>query len=295
MMLPISQESIPVPVAGSGDGAVGLSGKEFKSLRRVLPFASRDNTRPVLTSVWMRIVEDGDGSAVLADCADGFSLARMKLKIPKAAPMSVMLPAAFVGSVIKHVADDDEVRFWADDNNQMIISTQTDGRRITFASLLIDGQYPDTNALMEKEAPGENATAQARVAMPALERVTRRARIIDAPGIIFQFGASDEAAELRTLSSKEEGGEVIGETKDVIATGDDVAGEAKLALATNILGNLIEAGEAKLLFRPGVSPVKPAWFSTDDLEILVMPLHVGDMDKIDLFAVELDQLALVPA
>jgi len=123
-----------------GDGAKwNIPVKECKGLSRVVFAASSDETRPVLTGVFLQT----QGGSLFAAATDSYRLAEKKL-IKTAQKVSLLVPASALQELLRILPDNLEtVEVFAD--NQQVLFRAGDVELVT---RLIDATYPDYRKLI---------------------------------------------------------------------------------------------------------------------------------------------------
>ena len=244
------------------DGGVGvpMPARTFTECAdRVVRAASRDETRPVLTGVLVRM---GPGGLTMA-ATDSYRLAvrTMSLKNPPAEEREAIIPARAVAEAARLAsqAGDAEVEIALGESQATI---RCGGVRLT--SRLIDGQFPDYRQLIPAEFEQEVRLDRAEF-LGVLTRI----------GVLAQ-----RTAPLRL--SFEQG-------QLTVATASDQVGEGRESLPVAYAGEPMEIGFNADFLREGVdgmsgdevrlgliSPLRPGLLrgDSDDHRYLLMPIRL---------------------
>jgi len=179
------------------------------ALLSVLPFVSKDDTRPVLQGVCLVL-----GNTVQVAAADGFRLAYNVLPLSFPVERTIILPAAAV-SVLGHLLNKtprqpgpaDSLVAAITAKRQLDIGLTDSLLRVGFGTVtaiirLIQGSFPDYLRLIPTEEP----TLKVQLFGPELESAIRRVSQVarDGTGAIRMVFEDSKA----TISSKSESGEI---------------------------------------------------------------------------------------
>jgi len=136
----VSAEEFPVMPAIAGGKTWSIPASELKkSLQQVVIAASNDETRPVLTGVYLHTV---DGSLYMA-ATDSYRLAEKEL-FKTDEQINLLVPVTAMNDLLRIVSDsDDEVRVTSDD--QQVLFQVGD---VELVARLIEGKYPDYRKLI---------------------------------------------------------------------------------------------------------------------------------------------------
>jgi DNA polymerase-3 subunit beta len=136
----VSAEEFPVMPSISKGKTWSIPASEFKkSLQQVVIAASNDETRPVLTGVYLHTV---DGSLYMA-ATDSYRLAEKEL-FKTDEQINLLVPVTAMNDLLRIVSDsDDEVRVISDD--QQVLFQVGD---VELVARLIEGKYPDYRKLI---------------------------------------------------------------------------------------------------------------------------------------------------
>ena len=120
--------------------SISIGGKDLKkALQQVIIAASNDDTRPVLTGVYVH-VHEGDLYMV---ATDSYRLAEKKV-MPCKEDISILVPSNALNDVLRNVSDQDEDVVISTDNQQVVFRIGES----ELVSRLVDGNYPDYRKLI---------------------------------------------------------------------------------------------------------------------------------------------------
>jgi DNA polymerase-3 subunit beta len=266
----IAAEEFPVIPGVEGDGAVHIAPGALKEMIDQVVFAAaKDESRPILTGVLARF----DGKAFTLVAADGFRLSvrTAHLEEPTNEPIEVVVPARALAELRRVVGKYEEPVAIAVNTPRSQIGFRAG--HIELVSQLIDGKFPDYNAIMPKRCD-----TRAVLDTSALIKACQAAEVF----------ARDNSNTLRLMvapGSESEPGRVIvqaasAETGDNAGEVDAAIEGAPLEIAFNV-AYLIEALKALGAQRvalelttpssPGV--IRPV--ADDTFTHLIMPMHLG--------------------
>lgn len=151
------------------DGGVTLTAEQFsEALRQVVPAASADDARPILTGVLL--TSEGDGLRLVA--TDSYRLAIRDL--PGASVLEegqrVLVPSRALSELQKLLGDAEEITLRLGERDA---SFELDGVRLT--TRLIEGEFPNYQSLIPSSHPNR-LTVGREVLLDAVRRVRIMAR-----------------------------------------------------------------------------------------------------------------------
>jgi len=142
----ISAEEYPLIPSVEGKPILVLPISSFReALQRVVPAASLDETRPILSGVYIHKDED---ELVIA-ATDSYRLAerRIKLTDKPEGELELIVPARTINELIRILGDGDgNVEIYLDDNQVMFRVEE-----VELVSRLIEGQFPNYQQIIPKE------------------------------------------------------------------------------------------------------------------------------------------------
>lgn len=206
----ISAEEYPVMPALQVGKSVTVDNQVLKqSLQQTVFAASSDDTRPVLTGVYMHSFE---GKIYLV-ATDSYRLAERQLLASKDLAQ-LIVPASSMADVLRILSDHNEAETSITFDEQQVRFQIGDVEVIT---RLIDGNYPDYRKLLPKKF-----AATANVSRSELTSITKIASLFarEAAGSI-QIGISEKEGGLNVRSVASQLGENNSEIKGKV-TGDGV-------------------------------------------------------------------------
>lgn len=257
--------------------------------KRVTPFASTDDARPVLTGIGIFVTLpkfSGESATVTYASADGFRLAILKREAtlhfdnPKMESLALIIPAKAFAEILKLTRDESHpiqflfhLRFNKKheyDGGMLEIQTSAAGMRVN----LLEGNFPDYTKIDNEPSDAPIIPLLASETIPALERAS-----LFAASSIARLTTQPQASSiLLQASSAEEGdySETLPATFDparVTPDGYVIAFNAKF---------LIDALKA-VTYQDGANPVgvrvvkpsDPAFFGAARYRLIVMPMHIG--------------------
>lgn len=231
-----------------------------EALRQVVPAASRDDARPILTGVHLEPTDDG----VRLVATDSYRLGLRDLPGERvlSGDTSVLVPAKALGELQRQL-DDGEVEITISERDA---SFALDHLRIT--TRLIEGEFPNYRQLIPSDYPNRLTVARE----PFIEAV-KRVRLVAASrdGAPIRIALSPERVEL-TASAQD-----VGEAHELIDA--KYEGE-EMTVAFNPEFLLDGAGvvDAEELVLETLDPLKPATIRRvdgGDFLYLLMPVRVS--------------------
>lgn len=145
------------------EGGMPISGQAFsEALRQVVPTASRDDARPILTGVLL--AAEGQGLRLVATDSYRLAVRDLPSEHPLEADQQVLIPARALGE-LQRVLGQDSAKLYLSDRDA---SFEVGGTRIT--TRLIEGQFPNYRQLLPQGYPNR-LTAQREALIEAVRRV----------------------------------------------------------------------------------------------------------------------------
>ena len=243
-----------------GGGAVTLDAGAFaEALRQVVPAASHDDARPILTGVLM--AAEGDGLRLVA--TDSYRLAMRDLPGTSVLEegQEVLVPSKALGELGRLMAGAGEVRLRLGENEA---SFEVGTTRVT--TRLIDGDFPNYRQLIPQGYPNSLSVAKE----PLLDAV-RRVRLL-----------ARDATPVR-MSLRADGVELSAVTQDVGEASEEVeakyeGSEMVVAFNPGFLMDGVEAASGDDVLLETVDALKPATIRPPDGKdylYLLMPVRVS--------------------
>jgi len=253
-VLPMLDEHDLHPLAACAGGA-------FRSLLRVLPFASNDETRATLQVVHLML----DGTTATALAADGFSAGQVleTLAGPRDST-SVSLPINSVRLLSALIEERDTVRMGTSGANRVLfeISNTEDSKRLLLATVTPDGNFP---AAQIKTLIGDaraNAVATLQVQQQSL---LQSIRMVNAMGTQNTFLKVSNGAI--KIASAETG---TGQARNIL-DGASSGENAQAWLSALFLKRAVEAVKGGLTLRLTGS-TKPVMVEAGSFTSIIMPM-----------------------
>lgn len=291
----LADEEFP-PLPELGDDFLTLNSDILRRMIQKTVFAvSTEETRHFLNGVYLRVTSD----SLTTVATDGKRLAVAKqqfsdspsqaLEKPEQrgkteadAPVAekqdfgVIIPTKAVNNILRTFTDDEDVKI-ALLENQIVFATQS----MTLISRLIDGEYPDYEAVM---APAMNNEIKMTANTEHLLSVVRRVSLLanpKTPSIRMESGSSksdgsNAPAELSVSASTPELGEAQEQMQVKLEGGSiEIAFNARFVM--DVLRN-IGSDEILLKFRDSLSPVLATPSEEDehghDYMCVIMPMRL---------------------
>jgi len=254
----------PIVAADDTQVMTGIPANILRSaLKRVVIAASADESRPVLCSVQLALIDE----KVCLAAADGFRLATCRLdeEVVFPAKTSLIIPRASVLKLAAILPDDEtpvQVAVTQDDR-ALIVSWG----KATFRAQLLDGTYPDWGAIFPQEWQHE-LTLEAN----AFQSAVRRAEI---------FARETPSRILRITPDAGSGGTLIYSEAET-GRGDTLLAEAAMPIPMAFNSIFVRQGLEAIQGTPVHMRLNasnaPMLLSngTDKFRYLLMPLHTAD-------------------
>lgn len=265
-----SNEFPLIPQAGDEPG-VPVPGPLLREMINQTVFAAAtDDNRPILTGVYTRI---SAGELVMA-AADGYRLSVRKtpLEMGSAQPTELIIPARTLAELSRIISDDDEEVLLTvpRGRNQVIFHL----KNVDVASTLLDGKFPDYNAIIPKSYSTSSIAYTADL-LRACKRADIFARDVNnnakvtitpadspsAPGLVRLSATSNERGNADAIV-------------DATVNGDQQEISFNVRYLIDVL-NVIKEEQVVLQSNgpsaPGV--IKPV--GRDDFTHVIMPMSVG--------------------
>lgn len=137
----VSAEEFPVMPEIKDGQKWQIPAQDFKnSLNQVVFTASSDETRPVLTGVYLH----GKDKNIFIAATDSYRLAEKKINTKNKLTNPVIVPASALNDLIRVISDSDEVVEVINDDQQILFKVDN----IEIVARLIDGSYPKYQQLI---------------------------------------------------------------------------------------------------------------------------------------------------
>ena len=258
----LTDEEFP-PLPEVGDEFFTLGSDVLRSMIQKTSFAvSTEETRHFLNGVYFNVTPD----LVRMVATDGKRLAvatQQQEKTAEEKEIGVIIPTKAVSNIARTFTDDEDVRI-ALLENQIAFAMQN----MTLISRLIEGEYPDYQAVM---APAMSNEIKLSVNTEYLFSVIRRVSLLANPKTpSIRMEAKD--SELNVSASTPELGEAQ-EMMQVNVEGGNVEIAFNARFVMDVLRN-IEADEVLFKFRDSLSPVLVTPSEEDNYMCVIMPMRL---------------------
>ncbi len=245
------------------------------ALRKVLPAASTDDNRPILTGVLLAANAEGEGEGLRLVATDSYRLSVVDLPGVSvlSSGKSVLVPSRALSELSKALGDGGEITLRLGERDASFATGGNAGAGddvvgtagIVLTTRLIEGDYPNYQGLIPSNQPNL-LTVNREALAEALRRVKLLAR--DATPVRLQMSA--DGLELRAVTQDVGEGS---ESLDATYTGDDLT----VAFNPDYLLAGIEAATGDEVSLATIDSLKPAVVrdpTTNDFLYLLMPVRV---------------------
>jgi DNA polymerase-3 subunit beta len=260
---PLPAEEFPRVPAVEGDEVRFDADALVGALRQVLPAASTDDNRPILTGVLL--AAEGEGLRLVA--TDSYRLAVVDLPGVSvlSSGKSVLVPSRALAELSKALGDGGEITLRLGERDASFASADAGAGGIVLTTRLIEGEYPNYQGLIPQNQPNRLAVNRDAL-IEALRRVKLLAR--DATPVRLQMSA--DGLELRAVTQDVGEGS---ESLDAQYTGEELT----VAFNPDYLLAGVEAAGGDEVSLATIDSLKPAVVrnpTTDDFLYLLMPVRV---------------------
>jgi DNA polymerase III sliding clamp (beta) subunit (PCNA family) len=276
--LRILEETIPVIGGESTSDLFTLSGLALRSLCRVLPFASTDDSRPALQIVHLTASDQG----IVAQAADGFTAGIVSENFIEAKEKAVVsLPANFARLLVALVEEKDTVQVQSAGETRFLFQiTQSEtSKNLTLATLAPASAFPAEQLAQLLQSAQASITTRISIQKQALLQTVR---MVGAMGTQNTFLKIANGA-IKVASAPTDTGQARN-ILDGVATGSD----AKVWLSALYLKRAVDACKAELTVQLG-GEKKPVLLIEGSFTAILMPLFVDGKDP---FADEDEPIAI---
>lgn len=276
--LRIIEETIPVIGGESTTDLFTLSGASLRSLCRVLPFASTDDSRPALQIVHLTASDQG----LVAQAADGFTAGIVSENFIDSKEKAVVsLPANFARLLVALVEEKDTVQVQSAGETRFLFQiTQSEtSKNLTLATLAPASAFPGEQLAQLLQSAQASITTRMSIQKQALLQTVR---MVGAMGTQNTFLKIANGA-IKVASAPTDTGQARN-ILDGAATGSD----AKVWLSALYLKRAVDACKAELTVQLG-GEKKPVLLIEGSFTAILMPLFVDGKDP---FADEDEPIAI---
>ena len=258
----LTDEEFP-PLPDVGDDFITLKSNFLRRMVQKTAFAvSTEETRHFLNGIHFSVTSD----SVRAVATDGrrLAVATRHLTEPVEQEMAVIIPTKAVNHILRTFADDESDVRIALLENQIVFATQD----LTLISRLIEGEYPDYQAVM---APAMNNEVKLVVGTEHLLSVYRRVSLLANPKTPMVKMESKDA-DLSVSASTPELGEAREQMQVEIEGGSvEIAFNARYVM--DVLHN-VETSEVVFRLKDSSSPVLVTPLEDNDYICVIMPMRL---------------------
>jgi DNA polymerase III subunit beta len=282
----IDASEFPLIPTADGEQSLGLPAPTLRQIIDQVVFAAadaKDTSRPALTGVLAKF----EGDRLTLAATDGYRLSLRRTLLPAAAPVdvNVIIPARSLGEVsrISGEADSDravEVAI-ASGRNQILFRLCGKGegdkggfRQVDLVSQLIDGKFPDFNAIIPKNYV-TRTVLDTNAFKSALKVASLFAR--DASDrVVFSVtpGTETEPGKLTLRATSAEAGDHVGEIDALVeGTAVEIAFNVRYLLEVmNVMDTPQVVLETTRSDRPGV--LRPVGTGPEEFTHVIMPMQL---------------------
>jgi DNA polymerase III sliding clamp (beta) subunit (PCNA family) len=278
----------PLPIIGeeSIKTVATLSGNILRSLARILPFASTDDSRAVLQVLHLIL----EAESVTAQTADGYSAGHVRESIEGPAEQtSVSLPLSFARLLSILVEDRDTVRLGTSGPNRYIfqISNLEDAKDLTLATVAGPENFPSAQIKTLIEDARKSTAACLNVQQTSL---AQSIRMVNAMGTQSTFlKAVNEVAKIASAETE------TGQGRNILE-GTASGEKASVWLSAAYLKRAADACKGEMIVRI-MNGQKPVLIEAGSFTAVIMPMLVeGQKDPFpedEGIAISLPEMAMV--
>jgi DNA polymerase-3 subunit beta len=232
--------------------------KDLKTaLTQVLFTASSDETRPVLTGVFIHIVK----GKLFITATDSYRLAEKQIELSNEEEVSLLLPASSLQEVLRAIHSEEGATEISFDEQQAKITIDD----VELVTRRIDGTYPDYKKLLPKKFE-----TVAKVSKTELQSITKVSSLFareSAGGIVLKIDDNKGKISIRSLASQ------IGENTSEAPA--DIEGSGEVTLNSRYVLDAISAiedNEIKIGINSKNEPVVISGVSDKSYLHLIMPV-----------------------
>lgn len=261
--LRIVDESIPVIGRESIQTIATFSGTIFRSLARILPFASTDDSRAILQVFHLTL----EAEAVVAQAADGYSAGHVRESIEGPSEKTcVSLPLSFARLLSSLIEDRDKIRMGTSGPNRYIfhITNADDSKDLTLATITAAENFPSAQIMTLIEDARKNTVAHLNIQQTSL---MQSIRMVNAMGTQNTFIKTVNGTA-KIASAETETGQVRNLLEGT-ASGEN----ASLWLSAAFLKRAAEACKGELVMRISDGK-KPILIEAGAFTAVIMPMMV---------------------
>lgn len=256
-----AQDFPPFPVAEGEEIEISL--EIFQKTVNLVTFASsKDETRPILTSVLFDLKPDG-----VIVCTDGYRLAVLRNSFAINEPKKILFPSKSIDELTKVMegTDTKKVKVFLSEGMKQAFFTFPDAQVVLRT---IEGEYPAYQGIMPS-----SFSVEARIDADEFEHHVKSAMIFSSEGSsIVVLSLSDDQIEVSSKSS------VLGEYQSSLKAKMKIETPIKIAFNGRYLLDFFQRISGKECVLKCNDPLKPAEFSCPDLAdyvYIAMPFRLN--------------------
>jgi DNA polymerase-3 subunit beta len=239
------------------------SSEILKAIQQVQFASATDESRPVLTGIYLRAEKD----VLVIACTDGYRMAEYKLKLAKEVESAVkcVIPARAFADIIKSfVTKSEEIEITINtEKNAVVVRAEDSEAQLR----MIEGQYPDYESVLPKEFTTEIRVSKTEI-LNAIKLASVFAKDI---GNSVKISASGESIEAKSQPS-ETGSDLSKINGELTGDNIEITFNAKY-----LLDFLNSIDESEIIFKASDS-LKPGLFNIvgqDNYFFLAMPMKAN--------------------
>lgn len=286
--LRIVDEELPIIGEENGRTLAVLPGTTFRSLSRILSFASTDETRMILQVVHLIFDQD----EVIAMTADGYSAGIVHEAVEGVAEQtSVSLPLGFARLLVSLVDDGDKVSVQTSGENRYVfqIRNEDQNKNLTVETVTCAENFPAEQIKTLTDEARQNTIATLNVQQVNLAQTIRMVNAMNSQsafikatgGVVKMASAETETGQARNIL-------------EGTASGED----ASLWVSATYLKRAAEGGRGELTIRISGAQ-KPMLVEAGGFTVIIMPIladgHKDPFPEDEVLAINLPEMNQVPA
>ena len=284
-MLRIVDEELPILGEESMQTLATLSGSAFRSLARVLPFASTDSSRAALQVLHLTLAKD----AMIAQAADGFSAGLVRESFSGTAEgNSVCLPMNFARLLATLVEEHDTVRLGVSGPNRylfQITNTET-AKDLTLATVTPADNFPSAQIGQLIEEARQGTSAHCLVQQTSLAQTIRMVHAMGTQNTFIK--AVHGAVKMASAETQ------TGRARNILE-GTASGGDANVWLSAAFLKRFADACKGEIAIRIADGK-KPVLIEAGGFTAVIMPMLVDEnkdpFPEEEAFALSLPAMAM---
>lgn len=252
-----SAEEYPVMPAINDGTTWNLQAQEFKkALQQVVFAASGDETRPVLTGIYLH----SDGSKLFMAATDSYRLAEKNLTTSKH-ELSLLIPANALTEILRLITDSDEEIIVTNDEQQVQFRIGD----IELVTRLIEGKYPDYQKLIPQQF--DSSAEVKRSEFTNIAKVSSLFARENAGSITLKLDQDSQTISIHSIASQ------LGE--NTASAPAKVSGSGEITLNSRYLLDALNAvggEEVEFSFNGKLEPSVLRAVQNKDYTHIIMPL-----------------------